>query len=147
MWAKIIATLTGQTVESVLAYKQKKAELKGQIELEKLRGKAEYERAKTQRASESEGRDHEWELASIQNSGWKDEWVLIVLSIPLILSFIPWTVAYVNMGFAALDNTPLWYRSVIGAIYLATFGIRMFRRDMSGTDIAGMFRRGNNGDS
>jgi len=34
MWAKIIATLTGQTVEAVLAYKGKKRQLKADIELE-----------------------------------------------------------------------------------------------------------------
>ena len=145
MWAKIIATLTGQTVEAVLNYKQEKARLKGEIELEKLRGKAEYERAKSQRASESEGRDHEWELASIQNSGWKDEWVLVVLTIPMVGVFLPWTQEYISIGFAALETTPLWYRVTVGSIYLATFGLRMWRRDMNvGTNLTQMMG-GNNG--
>jgi len=130
MWAKIIATLTGQTVESVLAYKTAKRTLKANIELERLKGKAEYERAKTKRASESEGRDHEWELESIKNSGWKDEWVLIVLSIPMILVFIPFTQPFITAGFASLATTPLWYRTTVMTIYLATFGIRLWRRDM-----------------
>lgn len=131
MWAKIIATLTGQTVESVVTYMTIKHQLKANIELEKLRGKAEWERAKSQRASESEGRDHEWELASIQNSGWKDEWVLIVLSIPMILVFVPWTQPTIMAGFAALETTPLWYRTTVMTIYLATFGLRLWRRDMA----------------
>lgn len=130
MWAKIIATLTGQTVGSVLEYKRKKIELKAEIELEELRGKAAYELAKTQRASESEGRDHEWELESIRNSGWKDEWVLVILSIPTVLAFIPYTQQAVFDGFAALEQTPLWYRISIMTIYFATFGIRYWRRDM-----------------
>jgi hypothetical protein len=131
MWAKLVATLTGQTVEAVLEYKNAKRKAKTDIELEKLRGKAAYEKAKTERAENSEGRDHEWEMASIQNSGWKDEWVLIILSIPMILAFIPYTVAYVNMGFAALETTPLWYRTIVASIYLATFGLRLWRRDMN----------------
>jgi hypothetical protein len=136
MWAKIIATLTGQTVEAVLAYKTAKRTLKANIELEKLKGKAEYERAKTQRASESEGRDHEWEMESIKNSGWKDEYVLITLSIPMILSFIPYTQPFVVAGFVALDGTPLWYRTTVASIYLATFGLRLWRRDVSkGTNV------------
>lgn len=142
MWAKIIATLTGQTVEAVLNYKQEKARLKGEIELEKLRGKAEYERAKSQRASESEGRDHEWELESIRNSGWKDEWVLVVLSIPMIGAFIPGVQPYITAGFASLETTPLWYRVTVGSIYLATFGLRMWRRDMNaGVDLVAEMRK------
>jgi len=138
MWAKIIATLTGQTVGAVVEHLNLKRKLKAEIELEKLRGKAEYERAKTQRASESEGRDHEWELESIKNSGWKDEWVLVILSIPMILSFIPTTQPYVVAGFEALEGTPVWYRITVASIYLATFGLRLWRRDMNvGTNLVG----------
>jgi len=141
MWAKIIATLTGQTVEAVLSYKQQKRQAITDIKLETLRGKAAYERAKTQRAENSEGRDHEWEMQSIKNSGWKDEWVLIILSIPMILSFIPFTQPFVVQGFAALDGTPLWYRTTVMSIYLATFGLRLWRRDMNkGTDVIGMIK-------
>ena len=130
MWAKIVATLTGQTVEAVLEYKNTKRKLQAEIELEKLRGKAEWERAKSQRASESEGRDHEWEKLSIENSGWKDEWVLIMLSIPMVLSFIPYTVAYVQMGFAALEATPDWYRWLTLMVFAAIYGIRIWRRKL-----------------
>ena len=138
MWAKIIATLTGQTVGAVVEHLNLKRKLKAEIELEKLRGKAEYERAKTTRASESEGRDHEWELESIKNSGWKDEWVLIILSIPMVLSFIPQTQPYVVLGFEALEGTPTWYRITVASIYLATFGLRLWRRDMNvGTNLVG----------
>ena len=136
MWAKIIATLTGQTVEAVLEYKRAKVELKGKIELKKLEGKIAWEEAKTRRAEASEGRDHEWELASIRNSGWKDEWVLIVLSIPMILVFIPWTQPFILTGFESLATTPLWYRTTVMTIYLATFGLRLWRRDVNkGTNI------------
>jgi len=123
----------------VLDYKSKKRQLKADIELEKLRGKAEYERAKSTRAENSEGRDAEWESLSIANSGWKDEMVLIVLSIPMIMVFIPWTQPYIAAGFAALDDTPLWYRTTVMSIYLATFGIRLWRRDVNkGTNVVEM---------
>lgn len=131
MWAKIIATLTGQTVEAVLEYKSAKRKAITDIKLETLRGKAAYERAKTERAENSEGRDHEWEMQSIANSGWKDEYVLIVMSVPMILSFIPYTQPFVVSGFIALDGTPLWYRTIVASIYLATFGLRLWRRDMN----------------
>ena len=128
MWAKIIATLTGQTVGAVLEYKQAKRKAKTDIELERLRGKHAWEQAKTQRAENSEGRDHEWETASIANSGWKDEFVLLVLSIPMVLVFIPYTQPFIAVGFEKLATTPDWYRWLVVMIYAATFGIRVWRR-------------------
>jgi hypothetical protein len=118
-----------------------KRQLKANIELERLKGKAAYERAKTERAENSEGRDHEWEMLSIKNSGWKDEYVLITLSIPMILSFIPYTQPFVVDGFVALDGTPLWYRTTVASIYLATFGLRLWRRDVNkGTNVVEMIK-------
>ena len=137
MWAKIIAKMTGQTVEAVLAYKAQARQVKADIKMEELRGKAEYQKAKTQRASDSEGHDAEWEKLSIENSGWKDEWVIMVMSIPMILVFIPWTQPTILSGFAALATTPLWYRTTVMAIYLATFGIRLYRRDVNKPGIPG----------
>ena len=72
--------------------------------------------------------DNSWELEQIRNSGWKDEFVLILLSIPLILCFHPETVMYVELGFAALDKTPDWYQWLILAVFAAIYGIRIWRR-------------------
>jgi hypothetical protein len=135
MWAKLIATLTGQTVEAVVNYKAQKRQLKADIEMERLRGKAAWEKAKSVRAENSEGRDADWESQSIANSGWKDEWVLIIMSIPMITSFIPWTQPATAAGFEALASTPLWYRTTVMTIYLAIFGLRLWRRDMNKTGI------------
>lgn len=128
VWAKIVSTLTGQTVGEILDYKIAKKRLVHERELEKLKGKIEYEKAKSERAARSEGFDHEWETMQIQNSGWKDEFVLIVLSIPMFFVFFPGTEVYVAQGFAALETTPEWYRWLVMTIYGATFGIRLWRR-------------------
>jgi hypothetical protein len=131
MWTKIIGTLLGKGADWATAREARKAQveaLKHEREIEKIRGKIEYEKALTKRASESEGRDHEWELESIRNSGWKDEWVLVVMTIPLVLVFIPFTQQTVLDGFNTLDKTPDWYRFLVTIIYAATFGIRLWRR-------------------
>ena len=128
MWQKIIGSLLGTVPSEVIGYYKEKRKLQHEASLEKLRGKIEYEKMKTQRASESEGRDHDWELESIRNSGWKDEWVLILLSIPLVLVFIPYTQPYVMDGFATLEQTPDWYRWLILLIFTAIYGIRIWRR-------------------
>jgi hypothetical protein len=72
--------------------------------------------------------DNSWELEQIKNSGWKDEFVLVLLSIPMVLSFIPSTVGYVEDGFAALALTPQWYQWLILAVFAAIYGIRIWRR-------------------
>ncbi len=130
MWQKLLGSLVGGSLEKYIEYKQKKRELIHERELEKIRGKIEYEKALTKRASESEGRDHEWELESIRNSGWKDEFVLIVLSLGMVGVFVPPLQPYVLSGFDALAQTPDWYRWLILTIYAATFGIRVWRRKL-----------------
>ncbi len=128
MLSGIIGALLQKVAPKVADYYMDKEEQKHLIEMEKLRGKQAWEEAKTRRASESEGRDHAWELESIRNSGWKDELVIIVLTIPLVLVFIPFTQPYVETGFRHLEMTPDWYRFLILSIYGATFGIRLWRR-------------------
>lgn len=128
MWSSIVGALLGKVAPKVADYYMQKQALKQEVELETLRGKAEYERMKTARASESEGRDHEWELESIRNSGWKDEWVLLLLSIPLVLVFIPYFQSTVLEGFNTLAQTPDWYRWLVMMIFAAIYGIRLWRR-------------------
>jgi len=62
------------------------------------------------------------------DSGWKDEFVLLLISIPMVLSFIPATVTYVENGFKALALTPDWYQWLILSIFAAVYGIRVWRR-------------------
>lgn len=129
MWSSIVGALLGKVAPKVADYYIQKQTLEQEVRLEVLRGKAAYEAAKTKRASESEGRDHDWEIESIRNSGWKDELVIIVLTIPLVFVFTPWAPAVLE-GFRILETTPDWYRWMILMIYAATFGIRIWRRKL-----------------
>jgi len=130
MWSSIVGALLGKVAPKVADYYIEKNKLKQEVELEVLRGKRAYEEAKSKRASESEGRDHEWEIESIRNSGWKDELVILVLTVPMVFVFIPHLAPYVLEGFKILETTPDWYRWLILMIYAATFGIRIWRRKL-----------------
>jgi hypothetical protein len=69
----------------------------------------------------------EWEKLMAQGSqnSWKDEWLTILFSIPLILSFCgEWGRKIVEDGFAALQGMPEWYQYTVGVIVAASFGIR-----------------------
>jgi hypothetical protein len=68
--------------------------------------------------------DIAWEKTSLDQSGWKDEYWTIVLSLPMIMCFIPGLVTYVEQGFAALQGTPLWYRYVVGIAIGSAFGVK-----------------------
>jgi hypothetical protein len=128
MWSSIVGSLLGKVAPDVVGYYRDKQKLKNERVLERLRGKIEYEKAKSQRAAASEGYDNNWETQQIQNSGWKDEFTLLVLSIPMILVFFPPTAPYIADGFDKLQGTPDWYRWLVIMIYAATWGIRVWRR-------------------
>ena len=69
----------------------------------------------------------DWDLAAIkatQNS-WKDEWITLLFSIPLILAFCgDWGNNIVQAGFVALETMPAWYQYSLGGIVSASIGIR-----------------------
>ena len=55
----------------------------------------------------------------------KDEYLVILFSIPLILAFCgDWGRDVVEQGFAALETMPEWYQYSLGAIIASTFAIR-----------------------
>ena len=70
----------------------------------------------------------DWERIMAQGSqtSWKDEWLTILFSIPLCLSFLPfqWAEGAVQNGFAALESMPDWYQYTLGVIVAASFGVR-----------------------
>lgn len=57
-------------------------------------------------------------------TSWKDEYLLILFSIPLVLSFFTNTQDDILKGFAILEQTPDWYILMITGIVSATFGLR-----------------------
>ena len=67
-----------------------------------------------------------WEELAMQNSAtsWKDEYLTLLISIPLIMCFIPSLVPYVREGFAVLDTMPTWYQYTFSVIVAASFGVR-----------------------
>ena len=68
----------------------------------------------------------EWDIEAIKGStsSWKDEWLTILFSIPLILAFIPGMDEVVMNGFEQLNNMPDWYQYSLGVIVAASFGVR-----------------------
>ena len=72
----------------------------------------------------------DWERIMAENSksSWKDEFFVIVLSIPLILAFIPGAEGIVDRGFEQLHKAPDWYFYSLGIAISASFGVKGYKQ-------------------
>lgn len=116
MWLKPLMDVAGSIVGGVVETRKAKAEQK----LTQI--KAETEIKKKQIAGEID-----WDVEAIKQAddSWKDEWLTLLFSIPLILAFCgDWGRDIVFAGFEALRQAPDWYKYTLGLIVSASFGIR-----------------------
>lgn len=67
---------------------------------------------------------------SAQNRGWKDDYLLIITTAPLVLCFFPVFVGDIQAGFAALENLPEYYMYLLAGVYIDTFGFRRILRNV-----------------
>lgn len=67
-----------------------------------------------------------WERALVENSAkdWKDEWWTILVSIPLVMAFVPGFQQYTVAGFDNLEDLPEWYLYVVFAAVSFAFARR-----------------------
>ena len=56
--------------------------------------------------------------------GWKDEFILLILFFPLIVSFIPVIQDATMKGFEIMKTVPDWYMYLIVAIVVVVYGLR-----------------------
>ena len=96
---------------------EKKAQAKTRV------AKAEAEAIVMQKKATGEI-DWDLEMAKGSQSSWKDEWLTVLFSIPLVLAFIPGMEEVVKNGFARLNEMPEWYQYSLGVIVAASFGVR-----------------------
>ena len=69
----------------------------------------------------------DWEriMAQGTESSWKEEYLVLRFSIPLVLSFCgEFGRSAVANGFAALESMPEWYQYTLGVIVASSFAVR-----------------------
>ncbi len=70
-------------------------------------------------------------------TSWKDDYILIIFSIPVIMGFIPGCDVYVKAGFEALGMTPIWYQVIFIVMCLTIYGHRKLARMFAGRFLGG----------
>ncbi len=95
----------------------------------KTQGKIDIKKAKINMKVKRYEQLGEMDLVAMKGMqfSWKDEYLLILFSIPLIMCFIPPCVPWVTAGFAVLKTLPAWYQWSITGMVAATFGLRTWR--------------------
>ncbi|GAB2650642.1 hypothetical protein GCM10026988_18880 [Vibrio panuliri] len=84
--------------------------------------------AKIDRLELSEDKALNLDEISLKTRGWKDDFVLVVVFMPLLLSFIPDYAPTVQRGFEALEHIPQPYWFIVGAVVVDVLGMRAMLR-------------------
>ena len=103
--------------------------LEGKVETKKAEAGAKVAKAKAEAVimEKKATGEIDWDLkmADASANSWKDVWLTILFSVPLILDFCgDWGRQIVEDGFVALQAMPEYYRYTLGIIVSASFGTR-----------------------
>ena len=132
MLAGVLNLLSG-VPQAIADYFNERQKLKSAEKIRELELDDALHQRKIELIAKGLAADATWESEQIANSGWKDEYVLIVISIPLIGCFIPGLDTYILRGFQVLAQTPGWYQLIVVTIFFAVYGVRYWRRQQSDT--------------
>ena len=121
-----LVTLGSAIVSGISGYFKDKNEIKKvQVEADKLliMAKAEAEANKMKRESEQ---DYDLDKLSMiaMDKSWKDEFLLILFSIPIAMCFFPEYRQYVEDGFKTLNIIPEWFMYIYVAMIVVIYGLR-----------------------
>lgn len=120
----VVSKIVGEGAGTrVVEYFDTKQQLKHEYKLAKLQGKIDAAKATAQYKAEQLRQHGEWSQGMVaQMRGWKDEFVLVLVALPLI--FVPVFPDRVLQVFEVLQQTPQWYMYMMMTIFLAVYGIK-----------------------
>lgn len=117
-------------VTAIFKSRASQAEMKLELEKVKVESEARILVAKAEAmiklADNAQAHEQTWEriMAENQAGSWKDEFVLILFSIPLVMAFIPGLAPFVSEGFENLEVAPDWYLQIVMAGAAVAYGLR-----------------------
>lgn len=96
-------------------------QLNGKLSLAKVKIEGQIQQA---RAAASENSDLDKMSMNEMKGSLKDEYLLFLFSVPIIMAFIPGLQGYVADGFKIVKDMPYWYISIIIGMNIVVFGLR-----------------------
>ena len=129
-----LSMLTG-IPDAIAQYVNKRQEIKAKAAERKEQFEQAIHERKLDLISQGLTADMNWEMefAKQASTSWKDEYTLLVVSVPLVMAFIPGLSQFVVEGFKSFADTPVWYQVMVQVLFYATYGIRFWRRSQSDT--------------
>jgi|TARA_R110000787_G_scaffold67317_5_gene150725 hypothetical protein len=74
--------------------------------------------------------EYQGKLLESRNSDWKDEFILLLLSLPIcMLAFSVWSdnpkhMEKMNLFFEHFGNLPFWYQSIFVGVIASVYGLK-----------------------
>ena len=121
-----LVTLGSAIVSGISGYFKDKSEIKKvQVEADKLLIMAEAE-SKAKRLEREAEMDYDLDKLSMiaMDKSWKDEFLLILFSIPIAMCFFPEYRQYVEDGFKTLNIIPEWFMYIYVTMIVVIYGLR-----------------------
>jgi hypothetical protein len=133
--SSIVSKILGGVAGPVVDYLNERQKLRSAERLRKAELADAHHQRQVELARDGMTADANWEMEFARQaaSSWKDEYTLLVVSIPLVMAFVPGLDKYVNAGFESFASTPLWYQVMVQTMFYATVGIKFANRFRSDT--------------
>ena len=130
MWGiPILDTIVGKVGDYFIEGKKQKTiklEQAKEIALKEHEVKVKVADAKIELAKNGQMQEYDLDRISTENmsKSYFDEFLIMLLMIPVVLSFFPQYVAVVVAGFTALKLMPAWYMYLVIGAYVVKLGMR-----------------------
>lgn len=122
----ITSFLLGKPIEAVITYFTDRQKFAAQAKAQKIEIDAALHTKRIENIAADRAAEVEWNKHSAANSGWKDEYLTIVLSLPMIGAFFPFLVEHIRTGFAVLETLPSWYQGGVMLMISSAFAYQKY---------------------
>ena len=106
------------------------AKAKTDAEMIEIQANADIHKAKalsaTKMAEAGQAQDYDLDRIAMEqmSSSWKDEILMIIFLVPMVMAFVPGMESYALAGFGVIEKMPEWYQYVIIGMVVVVYGMR-----------------------
>jgi len=129
MWNIVKGVLTTLVGEPIKQWQRRKTlKVEQQFELDKLAHETQTAKANALLEMAKQGQQNDFDLDMIatknMEKSWKDELILLIFLLPIVLAFYPDMQPHVLNGFEAIKKMPHWYVAIVIGMVVVIYGMR-----------------------